>query len=219
MPNVEKPPSDREHVIPLWLLTTVWGIAIVIGYSCLLWYNMNPGQIRIAPNRWPDSCSKRPDQELPTLLVFIHPKCPCTQATLIELEKLLAETNGKVRCNILLCCPSRLIPEWISSSLVERCCSIEGVIVDIDMNGALATTFNATSSGLCLLYSTAGELQFHGGLTSERGHIGESIGRDAIRKILRNDVSYVECSPVFGCELVQLNRNCEAEPAEHFGAQ
>lgn len=219
MPHPDTPTSYQRAAVPIWLLTAVWIAAIIVGYTCLISYNMTSGQTLAAPVSWPKASEMPHDSELPTLLVFIHPKCPCTQATIQELEKLLGETRGSVRCRMLFVCPSRLVPSWMDSRLARYCSSIEGADLDIDIDGALASMFNATASGQCLLYSARGELLFEGGITSERGHIGESIGRDAIRKIVRHDPAYIRCSPVFGCELVQLHRNYEAESFEFSGAQ
>lgn len=75
----------------------------------------------------------------------------------------------------------------------------------VDVDGMLAANFNATTSGHCLLYTVTGSLMFQGGITTERGHEGESCGRVAMRDLLARNPSSVDHAPVFGCELVRMS--------------
>ena len=87
--------------------------------------------------------------------------------------------------------------------------------VVVDPDGNLAARMNATTSGLCILYSADGELLFHGGITTGRGHEGESLGRVAIRDILRGRGSCRQRLPAFGCELV--GNSTAIEPKQYCG--
>ena len=44
----------------------------------------------ILSQRWPPSSQIPLDQTSPTLLLFLHPRCPCSRSSLAELERLLA---------------------------------------------------------------------------------------------------------------------------------
>jgi hypothetical protein len=56
-------------------------------------------------------------------------------------------------------------------------------------------------SGFTLLYDPAGRLRFAGGITSARGHEGDSFGQRRILAVLSGDPADRADAPVFGCSL------------------
>ena len=68
-----------------------------------------------------------------------------------------------------------------------------------DEGGAEALRFRAAASGLVLLYDGQGRLRFAGGITSSRGHEGDSFGRRRILAVLAGASADREDAPVFGC--------------------
>ncbi len=75
----------------------------------------------------------------------------------------------------------------------------------VDVAGRMAAKFGAATSGHCFLYSVTGSLMFHGGITTERGHEGESCGRVSMRDLIAGLPGTIDHSPVFGCELVLMS--------------
>src|SRR5687767_14372837 len=72
----------------------VWMSALVLGFTGLVQYQAGPGSAASAPVHWPSDCSlARADREA-TLLVFAHPQCPCTRATIGELDRIAARCGG-----------------------------------------------------------------------------------------------------------------------------
>lgn len=86
------------------------------------------------------------------------------------------------------------------------------VRVIIDKDEHEAELFNATTSGLNLLYDRAGNLKFNGGITSSRGHEGANAGRQTIYELVTNDSSNLSKTPVFGCPL--RSKDCDIEHTE-----
>src|SRR4051812_18830224 len=79
--------QGRRGMQVLWAL---W-LAVLIGGAGGLWsYANRPGIQADAPLRWPGASAIRPEPGRPTLLVFAHPRCPCTRASIEELSRLLA---------------------------------------------------------------------------------------------------------------------------------
>lgn len=188
------------------MLVVCWCLIGLVGYTGLIAYGGTPGRLGSSPSDWPNFAPLARMSNRPTLLVFIHPNCPCSQATLSELERLLAEIKNPVQLTILLTCPSNPEPSWSESSLARRCYGVPGAEVVIDSDGRMAERFAAaTTSGECILYAADGKRLFQGGITSGRGHEGESFGRIAIRSLLGGLAVERARQPVFGCELVKTN--------------
>jgi hypothetical protein len=212
MVNFSNLRNVRRNGMSLTPILLVWGLMVAGGYFLITQYSGTPGERIAPPTRFPVDIQLKVQKDRPTLLVFIHPHCPCSNATLSELERLLADVKVPLSTVLLLGCPESERNTWTQSPLAKRCRLMSNASVVIDLNGELATHFNATTSGDCLLYSKEGALQFHGGITSGRGHEGESLGRVAIRKRLSGRDSGYQQTPVFGCELVGDSSVGEASP-------
>jgi hypothetical protein len=104
----------------------------------------------------------------------------------------------------LLNCPKLQQALWSRSALASRCRAFPGGRMVLDCDGELATSFKAKNSGHCLLY-LEGQLLFQGGVTTERGHEGQSLGRVALRQMLTGQKATIRRTPVFGCELFHLD--------------
>lgn len=193
---------QRESV--LFLLVLPWCIAVACGFSILITYSSMAGSGSDSPTNWPNGIELVHANAGYTLLVFIHPKCPCTFATVSELERLVAEINHPCQIVFLLDCPRLKQAEWSRSALASRCNAFPGGRVVLDFDGEMATRFQAKNSGQCLLY-LKGKLLFQGGVTTERGHEGQSLGRIALRQMLSGQRTILRRTPVFGCELFQLD--------------
>ena len=76
------------------LVVTVWLAMAGAGMKLLLDEQSRPGAPATAPANWPVASTLPHTSRTPTLLVFLHPLCPCSHATLAELERLLARTHG-----------------------------------------------------------------------------------------------------------------------------
>lgn len=201
---MEAKPNLRK--IGLWCLTISWGVAVICGISVLTAHSATPGGTQTAPAEWPKEVAITVAEGESTFVVFIHPQCPCTVATLSELARLDAEENIQLRPIFVLVCPERLQSEWANSSLARRCQSIPDGRLIVDNDGKLAERFKATTSGYCLLYSPGGRLLFQGGITTARGHEGESLGRVALKQLMSGQPTLIDRTPVFGCELIQPNQ-------------
>ena len=78
--------------------------------------------------------------------------------------------------------------------------NLPGAEVRLDRDGVESRRFGAETSGAVRVYSPDGRLVFSGGLTSARGHEGDSEGTIAIAALLAG-TSSAASSPTFGCPL------------------
>ena len=178
----------------MWLLAV--GVPIV-----QLWrFKTQPGAEADAPPRWPvASCIER-DPALATVLLFAHPLCPCTAASLGELRRLVDSVDG-VLVHVLFKVPADADDSWRNGGNWVSAQSIHGVRTHEDLDGVEATRFAALTSGHVVAYSSDGTLVFQGGLTTARGHAGPSPCSTRLIESLKTPGVAVTPMPVFGCPL------------------
>jgi hypothetical protein len=168
----------------------------------LLRYSATPGRLATPPLRWPANALIRPKPGRPTVLVFAHPQCPCTDATMGELSVIMARARGGVDAYVLLYAPRTESSQFTQTRLMRDAESIPGVHPIEDADGAESSRFGASTSGQTLLYDAHGALLFNGGITASRGHSGGNYGIDAILSLLDTGTAARRTAPVFGCSLL-----------------
>jgi hypothetical protein len=183
----------------LRVLGAIWFCGIVSTYSWAVRFESTPGQPAVATARFPKGSSVNLDPERFTLLLFAHPRCPCTRSTLDELDRLVARCSGQLAVRVMFYSDPALGAEWTRSGLWEHAVRIAGADVQADPFGSMAARFGVHTSGEVLFYSPAGELLFQGGITSGRGHAGDNPGCDAITSIVQGRAPTSRVTPVFGC--------------------
>lgn len=133
---------------------------------------------------------------------MVHPRCPCTRASLYELEALLTQVKGLVNTHIVFIRPRNVDADWEKSDIWQQAHALSGVDISIDEGGREAEIFHSYTSGQVMLYDKDGQLVFSGGITVSRGHVGESEGRRAITNALLSRIdSTVPDTAVYGCPL------------------
>jgi hypothetical protein len=133
--------------------------------------------------------------------MFVHPRCPCTRASLGELEKIIAHCQGKFTPWIVFMKPKHSPSEWEHTDLWQTANAIPGSHVLVDIDGEESRRFGASTSGHTMLYGADGKLLFSGGITSARGHFGDNVGRDAIESWLKDQQVDHSRTPVYGCPI------------------
>ena len=179
----------------------IWLSAVVTVMVLLIDFSNSPSSSGAPPTHWPVHSQIPLDAGRPTLLMFVHPRCPCTRASLGELELLLARCQGAVSTHLLFIRPPGTTEEWLKADLWRKASVIPGVTVHYDSAGVEAQRFHSQTSGHTLLYDQNGRLMFQGGITISRGHSGDNPGRSAIVALLHHELSKQIKTPVFGCSL------------------
>ena len=197
-------PHLRRRLV-LGTVLTVWAASVAFGAIELWKYESTPGAPAHSPLEWPSDShvSRRPG--LPTLVLLIHPQCPCSRATIDELAKLMTDCDGKLDVRVLLLHPAGMPDAWVHSGLWSGAAAIPGVAVSDDADGAEARRFGAATSGQALLYAANGRLLFAGGITESRGHSGDNAGLSAIESLVlgtdTHSTTRPAATPVYGCPL------------------
>ncbi len=185
----------------MWFATLAWAVAVSAGLFVLWRYAHDPGERTASPARWPQASRIPRPADRPVLLFFAHPRCPCTRASLRELERLTARLAGQLETRVVFRDWSELADGWRWTDLRGSADAIPGVQVVADPGGVESELFRARTSGLALLYSNTGVLLFQGGITPSRGHEGYNDGVAALEAILQKEAAPVRQTPVFGCPL------------------
>jgi hypothetical protein len=180
----------------------VWLTAVGGGFVVLLRYQNASGTVGPTPSHWPALAQMPLDHDRPTMILFAHPKCPCTQASIEELNRILAQCSGKVVTHVLFFKPAGFLDSWVRSGLWTSAAAIPGVAVRADPDGALARLFGAETSGYLVLYDPHGRLLFNGGITGGRGHAGDNAGENAVVSLLTRQPAALTQTPVYGCSLL-----------------
>ena len=183
------------------LLAAIWLAAVCIGLGTLWVYEYTPGKEAVVPNHWPVQSKIPHTQGQPSLIMFAHPHCPCTRASIGELSMLMTHCQNRVKARVVFFQPKGSAEDWTQTDLWRSAAAIPGVTAQADEEGTETRRFQVTTSGHVVLYDADGKLLFNGGITSSRGHSGDNAGRSAITHLLDHETADVSITPVFGCSL------------------
>ncbi len=197
----------RTGVSCTGFLAIVWALVICLGMAVMVDYETRPGQSTPAPHRWPQYSRIQRSLGQPQLVMFVHPRCACSRASIRELELLVARCRGRLVAHVLFLKPHGFDADWSTTDLWKSAAAITGVSVALDTNGREASCFGAATSGHTVLYDVDGQLLFSGGITASRGHSGDNFGRSTIVSLLNQPPAEVPNpmlpteSCVFGCPI------------------
>lgn len=208
----------RRHSI-ITAAVLLWLAALVGGLSVLHSYGGQDAPTDAVVNHWVDVSELGPTSDATTMLFFVHPKCPCTSASIDELAELLRELDASKRpdLRVVIRTPERseIALEWKEEALRGRLAALPNSTLIDDQGGAIARAFGANTSGLLLMFNDAGELTYRGGVTASRGHRGPSTARKTLSQVLNGTHTFGD-APVFGCAL--FDETCP-EPTDCCGSK
>ena len=163
------------------------------------------------PSAFPNEVEHSDRTGKPTILVFLHPHCPCSQATLDQLKNFLPTKKQEVEFRLIVVVPPEAESGWENGPLMRNINRFPGQSFEIDRGGKEANRFAAATSGQVMYYRVDRTLAFSGGITPSRGHTGESQGLQAILNLLGHENTPYMQTPVFGCPLFNKSSFCEGK--------
>jgi hypothetical protein len=190
----------------------VWGLLVGAGMLVLGDYAARPGIAASAPDRWPSESAIRRDGSRPTLLIFLHPRCPCSRASVAELATIAGDCGDRAAVHAVLLQPGEDRAGWGRSDLEADLAALPRLRIRPDPGGAEARRFGVATSGQVLLYDPGGRLIFSGGITPGRGHEGANDGRAAVVAGILGTGGGGTGYPVFGCALATPRRTSSEGP-------
>lgn len=203
--------STRGKKLRNYALLGLWLATLAGGFWHLLIYANTEGLAARSIPDWPASSKIKRSGGQASLVVFAHPRCPCSAATLGELERLLPKTKNKIENFVVFVKPNGLGDDWARESLWHKAQGIPGTHAHLDEGGKEAAIFGARTSGQTFLFDENGKLIFSGGITPGRGHMGDNNGRSAVLAFAENRPSEIKQTPVYGCALFGAERAIAGE--------
>lgn len=195
------PAPARRHGAWLPVAILVWLCGLCAGFGLIWAYQTTPGAVGVSPAHWPaQSALPRPAGRA-ALLMFLHPHCDCSRASLEQLRGILARSGNAVSARVLFVRPAGAASGWESSPLWQAASAIPGLATQLDADGLEAARFGAITSGHVVLYGADGRLLFAGGITGTRGHIGDNAGTERVLGLLLHGRSDLPSARVYGCAL------------------
>jgi len=179
----------------------LWLALIACGMAWLWVYSAQPGQGAAAPITWPMDVGITVQPGQATMIVFLHPRCPCSRATLEQMQRVLVKSGDATACHVVFVVPEGVDDGWEEGELLTSASLIPGITIHRDMQGVIAHRFAAATSGQVLVYDAQQQLAFDGGMTVSRGHAGDNDGAASVIAVLNGRSPRVSRAPVFGCPL------------------
>jgi hypothetical protein len=173
-------------------VSVIWALAVLAGMGLLQAYSAHPGSAGATDCQWPSGTSVTRAPDRPTLVLFIDANCPSSRASLTELGRITARAAKPISTIVI-----------VSGGTGRATESIPGVRVVIDTLGLEAVRFGVATSGHALLFDASGRLLFSGGITSARGHEGDSLGGAAVLARIADSGGPRCDAPVFGCPITR----------------
>ena len=202
---------------PLAIALAAWFTVALAG-----WYGVTAfGLERAAedsksPAHWPAASTIARMNERLTLVLFLHPQCPCSQATIAELELLSELVPPALQPDVCVVAsfPRSGGESWNFSPLLARAARLPHTRGLVDPGGLEAALFDARVSGAVMLFDATGRRLYNGGVTMARGHEGLSTGLRSVAALLVDRHAQVKSIPPFGCRIVREDLQTNGSPLE-----
>ncbi|HTU26551.1 MAG TPA: hypothetical protein VMF30_14185 [Pirellulales bacterium] len=199
-PAVVANPVARQGGYRAALVAALWLALVVAGILLLERHAATPGPLTAVSPHWPAASALELDQNGATLVLFLHPRCPCSRATLAQLAAIQA-TRPRLTAYVVFVVPESQDPAWAEGELWNLAQAIPGVQTVVDWKAVETRRFAARTSGMALLFDRRGTCLFSGGITSARGHAGDNLGQQAILTWLSGQSANTRRAPTYGCPL------------------
>lgn len=198
--------SDRMRPVIAGSMLLLAAVFTLYGLKTSLSFDQTASAQNAVPALWPVTSALRRPAGRPRMLVFVHPFCSCTAATIAELSKVSVRARaGSPEITVLFI--RSIHSKWPrKNALWNEAEKLAGARVVWDEGGQEARRFGANTSGFVVLYSGEGKLLFRGGVTGSRGHQGDNYGLDQLMASIDSQKEASKSSLVFGCALASSNK-------------
>lgn len=208
MNNSMSSTMHRRATASIGIVVALWAAVVLVGGVILQNYANTPGQTGMEVVAWPQGSELSLDSDSATLVMFVHPRCPCSRASLNELSRLTSTCGDRLTTLIAIHQPASQTQAWVETTLQTMASEVPGAKVVMDVDGRESERFGAVTSGHVVLYGPQGNLMFSGGITASRGHEGNNAGRNAIERLVSGSSVDHDSTPVFGCPLIGPEESC-----------
>ena len=168
-------------------VTLLWVGLIIYGFGLWNAYDQRPGEVPEATAVAVPSISPIGSWRV---MMFVHPHCPCSRASVLELRRLLHQlaataAEESVQAVVFVVRPPDAPVGWEQGELLRALSLHQEVSVTLDCGGLEAKRWEATTSGHVIVLDPQGRVRFRGGITPGRGQQGSSLGSQRIVQMIR----------------------------------
>jgi len=190
--------AKNKQDFKIGMLTALWGLVVSIVFFSMVKYQNSASVVFEHPQELPQQFAMSEGRDV--LIMALHPHCPCSRASLGEMQKLQTKLDEKVRVVVLVYIPDGQDKEWSEGFSIAQMNQMN-LEVHYDTDGRICRELGLNTSGETLLYDANGTLRFSGGITASRGHAGSNYGIEFIQDAIRGEEPERAETPVFGCAI------------------
>ena len=95
----------------------LWIPAVGFGLRVMWRYSSAPGRPATPPMEWPAGAPIPRARERATLLIFAHPQCSCSRASVGELAVIMARSPRKPDTHVFFYLPADQASDWVKTDL------------------------------------------------------------------------------------------------------
>ncbi|HEY3788993.1 MAG TPA: hypothetical protein VGL71_09065 [Urbifossiella sp.] len=183
-----------------WGSVALWLVCCAIGFGIWHKIDVTPGSAATSP-----VTNQLPAAGNPRVVLYLHPRCPCSRASLEEFAGLLEKLPAGVDAEIVFIRPPGVAEGWEQGQLWNDAATLPRVRLRVDVDGIEAERVGATTSGFAVYTDASGRIRFQGGITRGRGLLGDNPGRRTLEAEIHGGTDSNAQSPVFGCPLFDPN--------------
>lgn len=148
----------------------------------------------------------------PTIHFALHPHCPCTRVSLIELGRVIGASRHPVQIKFWVYLPSGKPESWAGGRSVQIVKAFPNSQLIFDIDGRKASDLGITTSGGIVVFDREGNLAFSGGVQTSRGMAEASLGSKALQEIIAGrELETTIRTPVYGCSLISPRATNDTE--------
>ena len=170
------------------LALVAWMALAAAGFLVLEAHERTPARGIARRRDWPEGTALGFVPGLPNVLMAVHPRCPCTRASLEGLADVVRRSPGAASVRLLVFRPEGAAEDWAGAPCSRAIAEVPGATRVDDPGGVEAARFGLMTSGAVAAFDAAGRSRFSGGLTGGRGLSGRSAGGEAVLEILEGRV-------------------------------
>ena len=129
-------------------IVIAWSVLVLLGYGCMVFYSTAPAKSAISLGAFPLESGLAKGRGL-TLITFLHPRCPCSKASVSELQELLAQSRFPSNLTVyaVVSQPPGCAAEFTKGDILDSLSSIKNVHLVVDKNDLESQRFGAKTSG------------------------------------------------------------------------
>jgi hypothetical protein len=195
-------PGHKIRRLSVFLATVAWMATAAGGFRALENYETTPGATGRPPLDWPVGTALSFVPGRPNVVMAVHPRCPCSQASLALLAEIARRSPAPASLRLLVFRPEGAGRGWAGDSFLPADMRMDGVSLVEDSGGHEAARFGLATSGAVAAFDAAGHLRYSGGLTAGRGRESASEGAEAVSAVLACREPGRVAAAVFGCGII-----------------